>query len=95
MSAPKTKTTTITVSRDDNGFRCVNLDRRKYYFVSDLVYAYGSGFLKGLSNPPVIQRIKDGNNSQSRRLVSSTDFKSVCTKFKLSPKKKLAPTSPQ
>jgi hypothetical protein len=95
MSKNKTKTTTITVSRDDNGFRCVNLERRNHYFVSDLVEAYGSGFLKKLSNPPVIKRIKDGNNSQSRRLVSSTDFKSVCTKFKLSPKKNLATTSAQ
>jgi hypothetical protein len=79
----KTKTTTITVSRDEDGFRCVNLNRRKHYFVSDLVRVYGSGFLNLLETPPVIQRIKCGNNSQSRRLVSSTDFKAVCATFKI------------
>jgi hypothetical protein len=81
-----TKTTTITVSHDDDGVRSVNLERRKHYFVSDLVKTYGSGFLNLLSTPPVVQRIKDGNNSQSRRLISSTEFKSVCTKFKIRPK---------
>lgn len=86
MPKNKTKTTSITVSRDDNGSRCINLERRKHYFVSDLVKIYGSGFLNLLETPPVIQRVKHGNNSQSRRLVSSTDFKSVCTKFKIRPK---------
>lgn len=59
---------------DGYSIRCVSVGNRKMYFVSDLVEIYGRGFIDKLANKPSTMRIKVGDNSQTRRLVSYKDF---------------------
>ena len=87
MTKNKIKTNKTTVYHDNNGSRCVHLERRKYFFVSDLVKTYGSGFLNLLEEAPVIRRITHGKNSQTRRLVPSTDFNAMCRMYSIRPKR--------
>ena len=63
--------------------RGVTVNKRKYYFIGDLVKTYGSGFISCLPSPPISLRITDGGNSQMRRLVNVTDFKSTIRSTKL------------
>lgn len=66
--------------------RGVTVNKRKYYFVGDLVKTYGSSFLSSLPSPPISMRIADGGNSQTRRLVNVTDFKNTIRSKKASVK---------
>jgi hypothetical protein len=54
--------------------RGIKLENNLYYFVSDLVEGFGRGFLKSLESSIIKMRIKDKNNSQTRRLVKATDL---------------------
>lgn len=77
--------------------RATIVNKRKFYFLSDLVTAYGSKFVKHLSTAPLVARIADNGNSQNRRLVNVMDFKSAIkavkmqkTQVKSKPKKHIA-----
>lgn len=87
MTTNKTKKNKTTAFYDNNGSRCVQLERRKYLFVSDLVKTYGSGFLNLLEEAPIIRRITHGSNSQTRRLVASADFNATCRAYGIRPKR--------
>lgn len=89
MATNKTKKNKITAYYDHghNGVRCVLLERRKYLFVSDLVKTYGSGFLNLLEEDPMIMRVTHDSNSQTRRLVPSAEFNTVCRTYSIRPKR--------
>lgn len=73
-----TKTTSITHNTIKGvSVRSINLAKRKYYFVSDLIKVYGRGFVSKLSSEPLVRRVKDGSSNQERKLVNATDFKNA------------------
>jgi hypothetical protein len=57
--------------------RAALVNKRKFYFLSDLVTAYGSRFTKHLTTAPLVARLAVNGNSQNRRLVNVMDFKAA------------------
>lgn len=71
-----TKKDTITLNTvKGNTVRSININKRKYYFVSDLTKIYGRGFVSKLPNATLLRRVNDGVTNQERRLVNVTEFK--------------------
>lgn len=74
---------TVNVSREtlkQTEVRSVNLNKRKFYFMSDLERAYGNGIVSKLPTNTISMRIVDNGNSQMRRLVSASEFQTVIKK---------------
>ena len=57
--------------------RWIKVASKKAYFVSDLVNAYGRGFVDRLPKAPAKMRIKHNNNSQQRRIVCAASLKGL------------------
>lgn len=57
--------------------RAALVNKRKFYFLSDIVTVYGSKFIKHLTTAPLVARLAVNGNSQNRRLVNVMDFKAA------------------
>lgn len=68
--------------------RAAIVDKRKFYFVSDLIKVYGSGFINNLPTAPIVVRLTANGNSQTRRLVNVMEFKTALKQGKKTPTKR-------
>lgn len=68
-----TKCTTKNPSVYRQGsLRYTKLNNAKFFFVSDLVGQNGRAFVDRVQDEFITMRIKDNNNSQTRRLLAAT-----------------------
>jgi len=68
----------ITVDGVD--LRSVDINKKKYYYLNDLIKIYGGGFRKNLPSNPIHVCTGEGHDVRYRYLVSSADFKEALTK---------------
>lgn len=69
---------------DGQEVRGTVLNKRKYYFLSDLKKVYGTKFISYLPTNPITLRISVAGNSQTRDLVNVSEFKDSFRKYKQS-----------